>query len=93
MDVWCRKKTIINIEIIKVEFLKRYWIKCSLDMIKGCEWQGSFTTFWYLEKHKVIYFSVQNSTFFPSNIILVVLTAHIFPHIEQVCLSDGGVLS
>ena len=39
------------------------------------------------------YFSEQNSTFFPSRIIFVVRTAHIFPHIEQECLSDGGVCS
>ena len=41
----------------------------------------------------LIYFSEQNSTFLPSKIILVVLTAHIFPHIEQVWRSAGGVLS
>ena len=39
------------------------------------------------------YFSVQNSTFSPARIILVVLTAHIFPHMEQVWRSAGGVLS
>ncbi len=39
------------------------------------------------------YFSVQNLTSSPLSIIFVVRTAHIFPHIEQVCRSVGGVLS
>ena len=39
------------------------------------------------------YFSVQNLTSLPSRIILVVRTAYILPHIEQVCRSAGGVLS
>ena len=39
------------------------------------------------------YFSEQNLTSLPSSIMFVVLTAHILPHIEQVCLSAGGVCS
>lgn len=46
-----------------------------------------------LKKFILVYFSEQNSTFLPSRIMLVVRTAHIFPHMEQVCLSEGGVLS
>ena len=36
-------------------------------------------------------FSEQNLTVFPSRIMLVVRTAHILPHIEQVWRSAGGV--
>lgn len=43
--------------------------------------------------HPVFYFSEQNFTSLPSSIMFVVLTAHILPHIEQVCLSAGGVCS
>ena len=43
--------------------------------------------------HRVFYFSEQNFTSLPSSIMFVVLTAHILPHIEQVCLSAGGVCS
>lgn len=38
----------------------------------------------YSESPVKDYFSVQNFTSLPSSIILVVLTAHILPHIEQV---------
>jgi len=39
------------------------------------------------------YFSGENCTCLPSRIMFVVLTAHILPHIEQECLSAGGMLS
>ncbi len=38
-------------------------------------------------------FYAYNSTFSPANILLVVLMAHILPHMEQLCFSAGGMLS
>lgn len=60
-----------------------------------CKHHQLFYTDFAGEKNNMYpcYFSVQNSTFFPSRIIFVVRTAHILPHMEQVWRSAGGVLS
>ncbi len=56
-------------------------------------WSGWWKRMRRSRSRSAPYFSVQNSTCLPSRIRLVVRTAHILPHMEQVCRSAGGVLS